>query len=143
MWPAHQPRRSPEETSVRGPIVAWDREGQRTEKTVPARSATEFEIRGKMGERTGWRGQNKNQIGGEEKRNGRLVGAAQTSKERAQWRRLQWKNLNILGLRKWNRTVSPEYQIMKGGESQDGRERGGSEREHGEERVEGAQEEPP
>ena len=33
-------------------------------------------------------------------RNGRLVGAAETSKERAEWRRLQRKNLNILGLLK-------------------------------------------
>ena len=46
------------------------------------------------------RGQNKTQIGGEEKRNGRLVGAAETSKERAEWRRLQQKNLSILGLPK-------------------------------------------
>ena len=45
-----------------------------------------------------WRGQNESQIGGKEKRNGRLVGAAETSKERAEWRRLQRKNLNILGL---------------------------------------------
>ena len=37
---------------------------------------------------------------GEEKRNGRLVGAAETSKERAEWHRLQQKNLNILGLLK-------------------------------------------
>ena len=51
-----------------------------------------------MKERTGWRGQSESQIGGEEKRNGRLVGAAETSKERAQWRRLQQKNLSILGL---------------------------------------------
>ena len=36
----------------------------------------------------------------EEKRNGRLVGAAEISKERAEWRRLQRKNLNILGLLK-------------------------------------------
>ena len=35
---------------------------RRKEKTVPARSATEFEIRGKMEERTGWRGQNESQI---------------------------------------------------------------------------------
>ena len=53
-----------------------------------------------MGERTGWRGQNESQIGGEEKRNGRLDGAAETSKERAGWRRLQRKNLNILSLPK-------------------------------------------
>ena len=50
-----------------------------------------FEIRGKMEERTGWRGQNESQIRGEEKRNGRLVGAAETSKERAEWRRVQRK----------------------------------------------------
>ena len=36
----------------------------------------------------------------EEKRNGRLVGAAETSKERAEWHRLQRKNLSILGLLK-------------------------------------------
>ena len=50
-----------------------------------------------MEERTGWRGQNESQIGGEEKRNGRLVGVAETSKERAEWRRLQRKNFNKLG----------------------------------------------
>ena len=53
-----------------------------------------------MEERTGWRGQNESQIIAEEKRNGRLVGAAETSKERAEWRRLQRKNLSILGLPK-------------------------------------------
>ena len=68
--------------------------------TVPARSATGYEIRGKMEERTGWQGQNESQIIGEEKKNGRLVGAVETSKERVEWRRLQWKNLSILGLPK-------------------------------------------
>ena len=53
-----------------------------------------------MEERTGWRGQNESQIVGEEKKNGRLVGAAETSKERAEWRSLQPKNVNILGLPK-------------------------------------------
>ena len=53
-----------------------------------------------MEKRTGWRGRNESQIVGEEKKNGRLVGAAETSKERAGWRRLQQKNLNILGLPK-------------------------------------------
>ena len=53
-----------------------------------------------MEERTGWRGQNESQIEGEEKKNGRLYGAAETSKERTEWRRLQWKNLNILSLPK-------------------------------------------
>ena len=53
-----------------------------------------------MAKRTGWRGQNESQTGEEEKKNGRLVGAAETSKERAEWRRLQQKNLNKLGLLK-------------------------------------------
>ena len=53
-----------------------------------------------MEERTGWRGQNESQIIGEEKKNGRLYGVAETSKERAEWRRLQRKNWNILGLPK-------------------------------------------
>ena len=70
------------------------------EKTVPARSATEFEITGKVEVRTGWQGQNESQIIGEEKRNGRFYGAAETSKERAEWRRHQQKNLSILGLPK-------------------------------------------
>ena len=56
---------------------------EQREMTVPARSATEFEIRGKMEERTEWRGQNESQII-EEKRNGRLYGTAETSKERAE-----------------------------------------------------------
>ena len=53
-----------------------------------------------MEERTGWRGYNESQIVGEEKKNGGLYGAAETSKERAEWRRFQRKNLNILGLPK-------------------------------------------
>ena len=53
-----------------------------------------------MEERTGWRGQNESQIIGEEKKNGRLVGAAETSKERVEWCRFQRKNFNILGLSK-------------------------------------------
>ena len=56
------------------------------------RSATEFEITGKVEERTGWRGQNESQTGEEEKKNRRLYGVAETSKERAEWRRLQRKN---------------------------------------------------
>ena len=89
-----------------------------------------------MEERIGWRGQNKSQIV-EEKRSGRLVGAAETSKERAEWGRLQRKNMNILGLPKrkewprchkessWqvrrsrlcqkemNKAVSPKHQIVR------------------------------
>ena len=61
------------------------------EKTVPARSARGFEVKGKMEEWTGWRGQNKSEIEGEEKRSSRLVGAAETSKEHAEWHRLQQK----------------------------------------------------
>ena len=56
--------------------------------------------------RTGWRGQNKSQIIGEEKRNGRLVGAAETSKERAEWRRLQRKKLEHTGPAEKERVVS-------------------------------------
>ena len=52
-------------------------------------------------EKTEWRGQSKNQIR-EEKRSGRLVGAAEASKELAEWRRLQSQNLSILGLLKRN-----------------------------------------
>ena len=117
-----------------------------------------------MEERTGWREQNESQIEGEEKRNGRLVGAAETSKERAEWRRPQRKNLNKLGLPKrkewpqchressWQECQSRPCQKEKeqsrlsrvsdyeDGENQGGREphlgkRGGSKREHGEESV--------
>ena len=118
-----------------------------------------------MEERIGWRGQNESQTGGEEKRNGRLYGATETSKERAEWRRLQQRNLNILGLPKrkewpqchressWQERRSRLCQKEKehsrlsrvpdhdGEESQGGREphlgerEGGSEREHEEERL--------
>ena len=73
---------------------------EQEEREVPARSAREFEVKGKMEEKTEWRGQNESQIVGEKKRSGRLVGAAKTSKERAEWCRLQRKNLNILDLLK-------------------------------------------
>ena len=53
-----------------------------------------------MEERTEWQGQIESQIGGDDKRIGRLVGAAETSKEHAEWRRLQWKYWNKLGLLK-------------------------------------------
>ena len=36
----------------------------------------------------------------QEKRSGRLVGAAETCEERAEWRRLQQRSLNTLGLLK-------------------------------------------
>ena len=97
----------------------------------------------------------------ERRRSGRLVGGAETSKELAEWRRLQWKNLNILasskgksGLSATGRAVgkyatfaktktkrylstSPDYE---GGESQGEREphlreRRESERRHREVRV--------
>ena len=63
-------------------------------KTVSARSATEFEIRAKMEEERTERESDRRR----KKKNGRLVGAAETSKEHAEWRRLQRKNLSILGL---------------------------------------------
>ena len=53
-----------------------------------------------MKEKAGWRGQCESQIGGEEKRNGRLVGAGEISNKLAEWRRLQRKDLNKLGLLK-------------------------------------------
>ena len=125
--------------------------------TVPARSTTEFEIRGKMEERTGWRGQNENQIG-EEKKSGRLVGDVETSKEHAEWRRLQPKNWNILSLLKrkewpqchresnwqvhWSRPCQKEKEqsrLSKISDHEGGaapwREREGSQREHGKEKV--------
>ena len=117
-----------------------------------------------MEERTGRRGQNESQIEGE-KRSGRFVGAAETSEELAEWRRLLRKNFSILDLLKRKERLQchgeSSWQICQsrpcqteneqsrqsrapdheGGESQGGsraapwRERGGSEREHGEERV--------
>ena len=53
-----------------------------------------------MEERRGWRGQSESQTGEEEKTNGRLYGVVETSKERAEWRRLQRKNWSKLGLPK-------------------------------------------
>ena len=73
-----------------------------------------------MEERTGWQGQSESQIEGEEKRNGRLAGAAETSKELAQWRRLQQKKLSIMGPLKrkgWPReqfASMPEPSLPKG-----------------------------
>ena len=65
----------------------------------------------------------------EENRNGRLVGAAETSKQRAEWRRLQRKNLSILGLPEKERVVSvpqreqlartPEPPLPKGKRNRD------------------------
>ena len=75
------------------------------EKTVPAKSAREIEVKEKMEKRIGWRGQSKNQIGGQ--RSGSLVGATETSKELAEWPRLQQRNLSILGLLK--RKEWPQY----------------------------------
>ena len=93
-----------------------------------------------MEKRNGWRGQNECQISGGKKRSGRPVGAAETSKEFAEWRRLQWKNLSILCLlkkkdwpqchkesswqvrqnrswqRKRHRAVCPKHEIVMGEE---------------------------
>ena len=113
------------------------------EKTVFAR---EFDVKGNMEKRIGWRGQKESPIIGEEKRNGRCVGADETSNKRAEWRRLQRKNWNILGLPKrkvwpqchressWQERRRHPYQKEKehsrqfrvldheGGETQGGRE---------------------
>ena len=90
--------------------------------------------------------------------NGRLVGAAETSKKRAEWHRLQQKNLSILGLSKrkewpqchressWQEHRSCLCQNEKeqsclsrvtdhGGKSCTLAREGRSEREHGVERV--------
>ena len=40
---------------------------EQEKKTAPARSATEFQVKGKTEGRKEWRGQNESQIGGEEK----------------------------------------------------------------------------
>ena len=53
-----------------------------------------------------WQRLSKSRRGGEEKRNGRLLGAAKTSKELAESSRLQRHNLNKLGLRKKERVAS-------------------------------------
>ena len=74
---------------------------QEREKTVPARSATEFEITGKMEERRELESDTRR----EEK--WQTFGAVETSKKHAEWRRLQRKNLNILGLLK--RKEWPQY----------------------------------
>ena len=133
---------------------------EQEEKTVPARSATEFEIKGKMEERAARESDRRRR-----KISNRLVGAAETCKALAEWRRLQRKNLNKLGLLKrkklpqchressWQvcgnrhcqkekeqsrlfRVPDHEGERLKGGESPTlARDRGGSEREHGEERV--------
>ena len=50
-------------------------------------------------------GENRATVGEEEKKSGKLIGVTKTSKELAEWRRLQPKNLNILGLakrKKWS-----------------------------------------
>ena len=70
------------------------------EMAVPARSAREIEIKGDAAEKTEWQEPNESWKEVEEKRNGRLVGAAGSSKELVEFRRPQQKNLNIMGLRK-------------------------------------------
>ena len=52
--------------------------------TVPARSATEFAIKGKAEEKTEWQKQNESGREGKRKRNGTFVGAAGISKELAE-----------------------------------------------------------
>ena len=103
-----------------------------------------------MEETTEWRGQDENQIEGKEKRSGRLVGAAETTKKLTEWRWFQQRNLNILGLLKrkvwlqchressWQGRRSRPCQKEKEQSRQSRvpwRVRGESERVHEEERV--------
>ena len=46
------------------------------------------------------------------KKNGRRYGAAETSKERAEWRRFQQKNLNTLACRKGKRGLSATERVV-------------------------------
>ena len=57
-----------------------------------------------------WRRQNKNQMVEEEKRSGRLVDAAETSKERAEWRKFQRKNLRLSLTAP---STSADYQVLE------------------------------
>ena len=70
---------------------------QENESAVPTK---EFEVKEKTEERTGWQRQSESRREVDEKKNGRLVGAAKTSKELAEWRRFQRKNVIKLGLPK-------------------------------------------
>ena len=92
---AHHSRRSQEKNECPG--AHCNLTVKKEKKTVPARSASEFGIKGKAEESTEWRGQSKS-LRREE--NGRLVGTADTSEEFAEWCRLQRKNLNKLSLPK-------------------------------------------
>ena len=62
----------------------------------------------------------------EEKRSGRLVGAAETNKERVERRRLPRKNLNILGLLKgkeWPQCYKEgSWQVCRSHPCQEGKE---------------------
>ena len=53
------------------------------EKTVPARCARKFEVKRKDREKTLWRGQRES-LKGEDRRNGRLVGATEISEKLAE-----------------------------------------------------------
>ena len=68
--------------------------------TAPARSSKKFDVKVKTEEGIAWRGQIESWRGKGEKRNCLLFGAPETSRELAEWRRLQRKNLNTLGLPK-------------------------------------------
>ena len=63
-----------------------------------------------MEEKTRWRGQNESVIAGEEKRNGRLYGAAETSKERAELRRFLAEKLEHTGPAEKERVASVPWR---------------------------------
>ena len=69
-----------------------------------------IEIKENIKEKTRWQGQSESQRGGEEKRGDRLIGAAETSKEFVEWRKLQRKNLSILGLLKKKVALLPQRE---------------------------------
>ena len=65
-------------------MVAVKTRQDSTSMTSEDKFLREIEVKGKMEERTGWRGRSESQRGGEETKSGRLVAAAETSKELAE-----------------------------------------------------------
>ena len=107
-----------------------------------------------MEERIGWRGQNESQTGGEEKRNGRLVWCCRDQQRACKMAQASAEKLEHTGPAEKKRVASVTTEravgknagvtLVKRKRNQscqskapdhEGRERGGSEQEHGEERV--------
>ena len=62
-----------------GDSLEPDKTGGKRKQFLP-----KIKVKEKMEKRIGWRGQSESRIGGEDKRNGRLVGAAETSEKLAE-----------------------------------------------------------